>query len=382
MSTLQMIIWFGSFISIYLAVNTYLFLRLRQALFRHPGVKRWASLLFVACSLSYWASRSIEKISVCFMSDILFIAGSFWFGAMLYFFMAALLVDLVMAANRIFPCLSMERRDALKPLALLAVLVMTSAAMAAGYVLAKNPIIRNIPLTVDKKGGPGGKIVMALVTDIHMGTIVKNAHLERMTEMIGEIDPDLVLLGGDMVDEDLEPVIRNDLGDILMKITGRYATYAVTGNHEYYGGITGAVRYLEEHGIIMLRDRVVNIRGIFFLAGRDDRTRNDFETEKRKSLKEITGGLNRELPLVVMDHNPSGLREAAAEGAALVLSGHTHWGQIWPMNLVTSLIYPVHGGYGMLDGTQIYVSSGFGTWGPPVRLGSRPEVVQLTITFQ
>ncbi len=385
MRTIQFIIWFGIFLSIYTAANAYIFIRMWQALQAYPMQRTFVSALFIFLAVSYWLSRLIESISLCAISDMLFWIGSFWFGAMLYFFMAVLLIDIVRAANHFIlfiPASFSENMNTVKLTVLLSVSLITALLLFIGALYANSPVITEQNITLRKGKGTGGSITMAMVTDIHMGVIVKNAHLEKMATLINEIHPEIVLLGGDQFDENLKPVIKNDLGDILKAISSKYPTYAITGNHEFYGGIEEACRYMEEHSVILLRDRGVKIKNQFYLIGRDDKTKNDFEKEKRKFLKDILIDTDRNYPLILMNHNPAGINDASEEGIDLMLSGHTHHGQLWPLNYITSKIYQVDRGYGKIGGTQVYVSTGFGTWGPPVRLGSRPEVVKLTIKFQ
>jgi predicted MPP superfamily phosphohydrolase len=117
------------------------------------------------------------------------------------------------------------------------------------------------------------------------------------------------------------------------------------------------------------------------LIGREDRSINQFAGKRRKPLADIVNGVADRSVIILMDHQPFGLDEAVAQGADLQLSGHTHHGQLWPFNLITNAIYEVSWGYKKKGETQFYVSSGAGTWGPPVRLGNTPEIIHLQITF-
>jgi len=200
-------------------------------------------------------------------------------------------------------------------------------------------------------------------------------------DMVHVIRPDIVLLCGDIVDEDLGPVIENNLGEMLRSIRSRYGTYAVTGNHEYIGGVDAACRYLSDHGVKLLRDEAVLIDGSFYLVGREDRSIRQFTGMTRRPLWSIMKGVDRSLPVIMMDHQPLRLSSAVENGVDLQVSGHTHHGQLWPANIVTGLIYEVSRGFKKIGGTSFYVSCGFGTWGPPARLGNRPEVVHIYVRF-
>jgi hypothetical protein len=200
-----------------------------------------------------------------------------------------------------------------------------------------------------------------------------------MVKILNDMNPDIILLAGDIVDEDLAPVIEKNLGETLRGLRAKYGVYAVTGNHEYIGGVEEAVRYLSEHGITVLRDKAVLIDGSFYVVGREDRSITGFTGEKRKPLKQIMAGLDKRLPIILMDHQPYHLEDAVASGIDLQLSGHTHNGQMWPFNYITRAIYEISYGYMQKGDTHVYVSSGFGTWGPPVRVGTGAEIVQIII---
>jgi predicted MPP superfamily phosphohydrolase len=182
------------------------------------------------------------------------------------------------------------------------------------------------------------------------------------------------------VDEDLAPVLRQNLGETLRKLRARYGVLAVTGNHEYIGGVEEAVRYLRDHGVTMLRDSAVQLDNGVTIVGREDRSITQFTHGVRRPLRDIMAGVDTSMPVILLDHQPFGLNEARENGVDVQLSGHTHHGQLWPLNLITNALYEVSWGMKQVNGSVVYVSSGLGTWGPPVRLGNRPEIVVLTLS--
>jgi predicted MPP superfamily phosphohydrolase len=205
--------------------------------------------------------------------------------------------------------------------------------------------------------------------------------LNAIVETINGLEPDLILLPGDIVDEDLRPVINQNLGETLRKLKAKYGVLAITGNHEYIGGVEEACRYLEEHGITVLRDTSVRVNNSLFVVGREDRSISQFAGKKRKPLEELMTKVDKRFPIILMDHQPFGLDEAVGHGVDLQLSGHTHHGQIWPFQLITKAVYELSWGYLKRAATHFYVSSGVGTWGPPVRIGNTPEIVNIQLTF-
>lgn len=139
--------------------------------------------------------------------------------------------------------------------------------------------------------------------------------------------------------------------------------------------------YLEGAGVNVLRDRWLKVAGSFYVIGRDESSKARFTGEKRLDLQDLLKGVDNSLPLILLDHVPSQLQEAQAQGIDLQLSGHTHRGQLFPNQFITSKIFEDDWGLLRKGNYQIIVSSGFGTWGPPIRVGNKPEIVDITMRF-
>jgi hypothetical protein len=222
---------------------------------------------------------------------------------------------------------------------------------------------------------------MVVASDIHLGTIIGRKRFDRIVSRINELNPDMILLPGDIVDEDLTPVINQNLGESLKNLKSKFGVFAVTGNHEYIGGVEKACRYLADHGVEVLRDSAVKVNDCVYVVGREDRSIDRFTGKPRMPLSELMARVDKEYPVLLMDHQPFHLEEGANNGVDLQLSGHTHHGQLWPGNLISEKVYELSWGYKRKNGTQVYVSCGVGTWGPPVRLGNRPEIVNIHLRF-
>jgi predicted MPP superfamily phosphohydrolase len=212
-----------------------------------------------------------------------------------------------------------------------------------------------------------------------LGTIINRNRLSRIVKEINTLNPDIVLFAGDIVDEDIKPVIRFNLGEMLLNIKAKYGVYAITGNHEYIGGAEKADKYLSSHGIKMLRDTTILINNSFYICGREDRDSERFSGKKRKELKDLLIGIDTNKTLIVLNHQPTKLYEAVELGVDLHLSGHTHNGQLFPFNFITKKIYEISYGYKKTGNSNFYVSSGVGSWGPPIRIGNKPEIVNIKL---
>jgi len=156
--------------------------------------------------------------------------------------------------------------------------------------------------------------------------------------------------------------------------------YASTGNHEYIGGVERSVEYLVEHGITVLRDTSLVIDSVFILAAREDRDKNRSQTP-RLTINELLEHLDHTKPIILLDHQPYKLNDAMLAGIDLQISGHTHHGQLWPFGYITQKIFEVSRGYKQKGNSHFIVSTGFGTWGPPIRTGNRPEIMEITLSF-
>ncbi len=379
MPATRAILFYGTFFTLYGAINLYIFFGCRRGLLPGWGSSRGYLLFFLFLAASFILGRSLENYWISPVSQALIWIGSFWFAAMLYLFLGFLVLDLLRVGWAVLGGglpLKAER------LARGSVGLATLGMILAGYLNGLSPRLTTLEISLPG-GNPHTKGMEILVaSDIHLGTIVGEKRLAGLCKATEELRPDLLLLPGDILDEDPQTIMRDSVGDLLRSLRAKHGVFAVTGNHEYIGGVERACRYLEEHGIRVLRDQAVLIAGLFHLVGREDRSINRFTGKNRKSLAELLAPLDRSLPVILMDHQPFQLEEASQAGVALQLSGHTHHGQLWPLNLVTSLVYELSWGYLKKGNTHFYVSSGYGTWGPPVRIGNHPEMVHIRLSFR
>jgi len=263
--------------------------------------------------------------------------------------------------------------------AALGLICVVGLVLLAGHINALSPIVRTLDLSSPRKNAKMDTLNIVVASDIHLGTLVGQRRFDKVVDRINSMNPDIILLPGDIVDEDLGPVIKQNLGERLRSFKSRFGVFAITGNHEYIGGVEEATRYLVDHGVMVLRDRVLHVNETVTLVGREDRSMSRFTEKARKSLKDLMADVDRRFPVILMDHQPFHLEEAENNGVDLQVSGHTHHGQLFPLHLITGRVYELSRGYKKKGKTHIYVSSGVGTWGPPVRLGNRPEIVNIKL---
>ena len=384
MNRLNFILFFSIFFLLYGLINFYVFLRGWQAIPTGSHLRVPYAAVFWTIALSFIAGRFLERIAFTPFSTAVVWIGSFWFAAFAYFTLAALLIDMMRLINYVapfFPSFVTENIARTKAVLALSVFSVVVLAIVIGYFNARSPRVKILQVHIPKQVDSVRTLDVAVASDIHLGTIIGRERLNSIVEKINNLHADLVLFPGDIVDEDLAPVVNQNLGETLRTIKAKYGVYAITGNHEYIGGVEEACKYLMDHGIRVLRDETINVNGSIVLVGREDRSISQFSGKKRKPLAELMTGVDKRYPVILMDHQPFGLHEAVEQGVDLQLSGHTHHGQLWPFNAITNAIYELSWGYKKMDQTHFYVSSGVGTWGPPVRLGNTPEIIHLKLTF-
>ena len=378
------IIFFSIVLSVYGLVYYYIFRHGLQALELLPGLKPWYIGICTFSASAYLIARFLQRIYPSVLVDVMTWVGSFWIAAMVYFLVAVLLIDLVRLIIYFIPGFSLSSLPGylhLKAWLMAGIIGLVGLVLVVGHYFAVHPRIVNLDLTINKKAGTRKSLNAVMVSDVHFGTIIGKNRVTKLVNQLNSLHPDIILFAGDLVDEDLGPVIRQNLGENLTNLKAPLGVWAITGNHEYIGGAEPAVKYLQDHGIRFLRDEVVLVDSSFFLAGREDRDSKRFSSVKRLSVEELLAKADLSYPVILMDHQPFELGKAAAAGADLQLSGHTHNGQFWPFNYITNAIFEVSHGYKKIGNTHFYVSTGYGSWGPPVRLGARPEIVQLKLHF-
>jgi len=384
MRNMQFLIFFSIVLLIYSLVNSYIYIRGLQALPATSGFRSWYPWIFLFLSAAYIISRFLERVWISPVSGFFTFVGSFWLALMVHFLIAVVLIDfvrLLLFITSLKPTLLVENYINFKKYLFIAITGIAGIIVLAGYINAINPRIKRLDLKINKQAGSHKTLHIAMASDIHMGTLVGPRRTAKLVNLLNSLKPDIILLAGDIVDEDLAPVIRHDLGRSLLKLEAPLGVYGITGNHEYIGGAEAAVKYLENHGIKMLRDTTIIVDGSFYLAGRNDRDSKRFSALERKNLEKVLDGVDYSFPVILMDHQPFNLQQVTDAGIDLQLSGHTHNGQLWPFNYITEAIYEVSWGYKQKGNSHFYVSSGFGGWGPPVRTGNRPEIVDIYLTF-
>ncbi len=378
-------VFFAVIFAAYFSIQAYLFARGWRALEGRRGWRPVYAVVFWFAALAFIVGRNLENVAVTPLSTALVWVGAFWFALMYYLFLSTLALDIgagVLRRMRLLPASWADNRATMRFRAALGVVFVAAVLVAWGHWNALHPEVVRMEVSLPARGGAPPELRAVVASDWHLGTLVTQERVRGWVETINALRPDIILLPGDIIDEDLPPVVENNLGESLRNLRAPLGVYAVTGNHEFIGGVEAAVRYLREHGVRVLRDEAVPVAGgAFWLAGREDAGIARLSGHGRAPLRKILCDVPSGAPVVVMDHRPIALDEASADGAAVQVSGHTHDGQLWPNKYLVRALLGVDSGPGVAGAMAAYILPGLGTWGPPVRVGNRPQILVLTLKF-
>ncbi|MDR1357381.1 MAG: metallophosphoesterase [Tannerellaceae bacterium] len=362
-----------------LLLNPYVFWRGRQAI---PKKKSW-QIPFIACFgveiTVYLAGFFFHKtLPDGVMVAILNYCGT-WYVGLLYSTMALLALEIVRLSNRLrpwYPKWIVQHGKQTRLSLFFLVIAGVAGLLVSAYRTVARPVVRHVDIALPKGAGRCDSLVVVMMSDMHIGEIIGKSLVQRYVALSNAQDPDLVILAGDLIDYESRFAEMAHIEDDLLQLKARYGVYAVNGNHEYRANRYAKRKWIQQTGATLLVDSVVTINGSFYLAGRDDAV-----NKGRKPLHALVGSLDKDKPLIVVDHQPTAINELVMNGAALGLHGHTHNGQLWPYPLVMKYVYEFPYGYYRKGGTQFYVSSGIGIAGPPYRVGTVSEMVVLHVRF-
>ena len=316
----------------------------------------------LACMVMQFKSDSLPLAVATAMYEI----GNSWLIIMFYLLMAFLLLDIGRLVHLVPG--SWLKDNAITTVVLTGLMLTT---FIAGNMHYRNKQRQEINLTTDKHLEHPLKIVM--LSDLHAGFHNRSDEVGRWVDMINAEQPDLILIAGDMIDGNVRPLKAQGTAAQLRRLQA--PVVACLGNHEYITGIDKALDLLQETGIRILRDDTASVVPGVTIVGRDDRSNCS-----RKSVEQLVNGVNRDQYIILLDHQPYHLEEAEHSGVDLQLSGHTHRGQVWPLNWVTRAMYECDYGQWKRGNTDYYVSSGIGIWGGKFRIGTDSEYAVITVT--
>jgi predicted MPP superfamily phosphohydrolase len=361
-------------------IHWFLYARLVSAFaIESPAILWTLRGVAIFLTLSYILARTSEQHLPDFLVQGLHWIASVWIGLMwellwlsAIFFVVKVLLMLTGLWAKMDPAmiLAVGRYSGVTVIAAAALLcgwAMVKVAMPAGIVDVQVPVKAITPELRQMR--------VAVASDFHAGVLVGPPQIRRMVDRILSVEPDLVLLPGDLVDADMKRI--GSCVDEFRRLKPRMGVYATTGNHEYYAGLNEAMAFFSKSQIHILMNESVEIPGGLILTGLEDRTALQMG-RPRPVVADFIGALPKDKAVLVMDHTPEAgeMQAAMNNGADLIVCGHTHAGQLWPFSILTKMTFLYH--HGLYAGPQrghVAVSTGIGYWGPPMRLNAPAEIM-------
>jgi hypothetical protein len=317
----------------------------------------------------FYLSRTLRRSHAGLLIGGFEFFGMGWMGTLFLLFFAMLVVDFVTLFGFILPRLAPTLRG-------WALIVGGGLAIFALIQGLRPPTVQkyNVPITGLPAKMDGKKIVA--LTDMHLGNQLGKSWLDNRIKQVQKLKPDLVVLVGDILDGHDGTMSR--LIPSLRRFSAPLGVWAVLGNHEFYRGADSSAELLEKAGITVLRNRWTEIHPGLVLAGVDDLTANRrFETNGDPLATTLTGRPAGNT--ILLSHTPWQAEKAGQSNVDLMLSGHTHNGQIWPFSYLVRRFYPLLYGYYEVQGMTVIVCRGTGTWGPRMRLWHPGEIMEITL---
>jgi predicted MPP superfamily phosphohydrolase len=356
----------------YVIPALYLFIRVWQLFIRKED--RFVYVLVFALLFSlYPLSNMTGEESGGLVVRLTGIAASYLLPFFLYSFLLVFLLDILLLFNKLVKIIPPEKINHRKyrRRIFVSILSLSIAVVVAGIINFNAIRLTRYETDVPARSSHLKSLRIAFVSDFHLDNTVSYGFVRRYVRKVKEAGPDLLLYGGDNLEGDGERI--EEIENMLREIKPVYGSWAVQGNHDRIGRITD--NFFTRTGIILLRDSVVRFNNSFIVAGRKDNRRS------RMSAAELLEKANSDLPVIVIDHRPTEPEQISRTSADIVFSGHTHNGQLFPINLWLHRIYELSYGYMKKNRSHFFVSSGIRLWGPPVRTTARSEIVIVDVNF-
>ena len=351
----------------YILGNVYIFVRGLQAFGHLPSPFRITFIvLFWLCALLLFVSfaiRSAQHIPFN-IGHTIFQIGAGWLVFILYMVIFLACTDLIKVFNKSFSY------------GFIISLTLTVGLLIYGYINYKHPKKQVINILINKPIADADKLKIVAVSDWHLGFGTSKSSLKKNVDRINAEKPDIILIGGDLIDNSVIPVISQEMEKELNRLDAPMGIYMAPGNHEYISEMNNCEDFLRKTKIQLLKDSTITLPCGLQIIGRDD-----YSNGKRLTSNDWERLTDSSKPIIIIDHQPHNLNEAQQIGADLQFSGHTHNGQIFPLNILTKYIFDISYGYEKRGQTHFYVSSGLTLWGPPFRIGTNSELVIFELSF-
>ncbi len=353
----------------------YVYLRIRKLL-ADTRYKMGFTVLYIILVLVFPLTEVLSHGGITWGKPLL-LFGLYAVPFLLYLFLLLVLLDIGRGVTGwlklVSPAVWQRRKVRLLTVCFLVLLSMGIVVM--GKINLDWMRTKEFNIGVSGYSSPLKQLKIVLAADLHLERMTEKHFLAKFVGKVNELNPDIVLLPGDILEGHDGETEGTDFDVQLRRINAKYGVFAAPGNHDDYDG-DNAVAFFEKAGIKVLADRAIIVNNSFYLVGR-----NDWRSKTRKPLDELLLELSADLPIIMMDHRPFNLQEVAKRKVAIQVSGHTHNGQLFPVNFIVAAIYELSWGYRKIRNTHFFVTSGVQIWGPPVRTTGHSEIVVINVNF-
>ncbi len=295
---------------------------------------------------------------------------------LMYFVLTVILSDILVGACRLAGLVSREAvcGARFRRLRLAAAFLIPALVVAGGIANFHWLRTKEYRVEIPRRGSAIAGLTVVFAADFHLGAITDSGFMAKFADKVNAVDPDLVLVGGDVLEGDRRNEDTSAFEREFRRLHPAYGVYGVPGNHEGHGG--GGRGFFERAGIRLLEDAVVKVDQAVYLVGRKDARSRD-----RKALADLLRGVPGDLPVILLDHRPTDLGAPGLADVDIQLSGHTHYGQLFPVNWITDREYELSWGHLKKGRTDVFVTSGVQLWGPPVRTAGASEILIIRVKF-
>lgn len=380
---MRFLIFFSIVLVVFGSVGYYIYLRISQSIFNSNHSPITFTLLYWFLTFSLFLGYLLQSFSINILSESLVKVGSFMIGVFAYGLLAVVLFDIVRLINHFLPFLPdfiTKNYAGFKfKLGIITALSVFSLVIY-GYFHAVDTKIVDLKIKINKKINGDIPVNIVALSDIHLGTIINHKDLNKLFDKIRNLNPDIVLIGGDLVDNSYKVASHYKLLERFRELNPKYGIYACLGNHDYISRSFEYIDDLNKNGINILRDTSVLVDNRFYIIGRDDVTSNSIANHRRKSLDQLMENIDTTKAIILLDHQPFNLESVSKYPIDLQFSGHTHKGQFFPFSLITKLIFEKDYGFVKKGNTNFYISSGFGNAVSPIRIGTQSEIVNIKLS--
>mgnify|MGYP000851908961 FL=1 len=372
-----MIVFILTFFSLYGLLHLYAFLKLK--IYLNPGLL-WeigialfmVLMIFVPLIIRIAEKHGLEKSAI-----ILSWIGYLWMALIALFFFFSIFIDLLRFLIFIFNQMS-GTKFSLFPFVKLYFFIpffISILMLVYGYFEALNIKTEHIEIRTNKVKRD---VRIVQISDLHIGLIIRESKVKKVTQKIKEINPDIVVSTGDLVDGQINGLTK--IVEILKELQPPFGKFAVTGNHEFYAGLKQALVFTEQAGFQILRQEGIYIDELGInIIGVDDFEVKRYDPTKILAEEEVFEKFRKPGFTILLKHRPF-VNDKTRQFFDLQLSGHTHKGQFFPFSIVTALYYTKDSGcIEDTNGCHLYISRGTGTWGPPIRIFAPPEITVIDI---